>query len=139
MASEIYNGKLLRLKFNNKKFLHATSCKLDFNTKLEEIATKDTNGTISIPSNYTWTGSTESLLANKATGDTTHVTFDEILALQLAGTPIDIDFTTDVTGDFIYSGKVLIEGASITATVGESAKVSISFKGNGDLERDTVV
>ncbi|WP_119792043.1 hypothetical protein [Flavobacterium anhuiense] len=138
MASEIYNGKLLRFKFNAKKFLHATSCKLDFATKLEEIATKDTNGTVVIPSNYSWTGSTEALLSNLPTGDVEHVTFDDILALKLAGTQIDIDFTTDVTGDIIYTGKAFIENAGITSTVGESVKVTVSFRGNGDLTQDTV-
>jgi len=139
MASEIYNGKLLRFKFDDKFFLHATSCKLDFTTKLEEIATKDTNGTISIPSNYTWNGSTEALMSNLPSGDTTHVTFDTILAAKLAGTEIDVEFTTDATGDIIYTGKAYIENASITANVGESVKVSIGFKGNGDLNQDIVV
>ncbi|SHG27661.1 hypothetical protein [Flavobacterium johnsoniae] len=138
MASEIYNGKLLRFKFNSKKFLHATSCKLDFATKLEEIATKDTNGTISIPSNYSWTGSTEALLSNLPTGDLEHVTYDDILNIQRTGTQIDVEFTTDVTGDIIYTGKAYIENSGITATVGESVKVTVSFKGNGDLEQDTI-
>jgi hypothetical protein len=52
MASTIYNGKLLRFKFNDKKLIHATSCKLTVSSKLEEIATKDTDGTVSIPSGY---------------------------------------------------------------------------------------
>jgi hypothetical protein len=46
MASTIYNGKLLRFKFNDKKLIHATSCKLTVSSKLEEIATKDTDGTV---------------------------------------------------------------------------------------------
>jgi hypothetical protein len=139
MASEIYSGKLLRFKFDAKKLIHATSCKLDFSTKLEEIATKDTDGTVSIPGNYTWSGSTEALLAKLPTGDTTHVTFDDILAKKLAGEEIDVEFTTDVTGDIIYTGKAYIENASITADVGSSVKISISFKGNGNVNRDTVV
>jgi hypothetical protein len=52
MASTIYNGKLLRFKFDNLKLIHATSCKLTVSSKLEEIATKDTDGTVSIPSGY---------------------------------------------------------------------------------------
>ncbi|WP_268846457.1 phage tail tube protein [Flavobacterium aestivum] len=139
MASEIYNGKLLRFKFDAKKLMHATSCKLDFSTKLEEIATKDTDGTVSIPSNYTWSGSAEALLANLPTGDTTHVSFNDILTKKLSGAQIDIEFTTDKTGDVIYSGKAYIESASITADVGSSAKVSISFKGNGNLNQAIVV
>lgn len=138
MASEIYKGKLLRFKFDGKLFLHATSCKLDFSMKLEEIATKDTNGTVSIPGNYSWSGSTEALLANLPSGDTTHVTFDTILAAQLAGTEIDVDFTTSVTGDIVYTGKAYIETASITAETDGAVKVSISIKGNGNMDQDTV-
>lgn len=138
MASEIYKGKLLRFIFDGKKFLHATSCKLDFSTKLEEIATKDTNGTVVIPGNYSWSGSTEALLANLPAGDTTHVTFDTLLAAKLAGTEIDVEFTTSVTGDIVYTGKAYIENASITADTDSAVKVSISIKGNGDLEQDTV-
>jgi hypothetical protein len=85
MASTIYNGKLLRFKFNDK-LIHATSCKLTVSSKLEEIATKDTDGTVSIPSGYSFTGSTEALLANLPSGDTTHATADTLLDAQLAGT-----------------------------------------------------
>jgi len=138
MPSGIYNGTKLRLGFDDKKLLHTTSCKIDFQTKLEEIATKDTDGTVVIPSNYSWSASAEALVANLPSGDTTHVTFDTLLAAQLAGTEIDINFTTDETGDIIYTGKAYIENASITANVGESAKVSFSLKGNGNVVLDTV-
>jgi PP-loop superfamily ATP-utilizing enzyme len=50
MASTIYNGKLLRFKFNETN--SCNSCKLTVSSKLEEIATKDTDGTVSIPSGY---------------------------------------------------------------------------------------
>lgn len=139
MASEIYKGKLLRFKFDAKKFLHATSCKLDFSMKLEEIATKDTDGTVSIPGNYSWSGSTEALLANLPALDTTHVTYDDILAKMLAGTEIDVDFTTDVTGDIIYTGKAYIDSASMTADTEGAVKVSISIKGNGNVVKAIVV
>jgi hypothetical protein len=44
-------------------------------------------------------------LANLPSGDTTHATADTLLDAQLAGTEVDVEFTTDVTGDFIYTGK----------------------------------
>lgn len=138
MASEIYNGKLLRFKFDDKKVLHATSCKLSFSTKLEEIATKDTEGTVSSPSNYSWSGSTEALVANLPSGDTDHVTYDLLLDAQLAGTEIDVEFTTDATGDFIYTGKAYIENSDITADVGSSVKCTISIKGNGNVTKAIV-
>lgn len=138
MASPIYDGKKLRFKFDDKLFLHATSCKLSIATKLEEIATKDTDGSTVIPGNYSWNGSTDALLANLPAGDTTHVTFDTLLTAKLAGQEIDVDFTTSVTGDIVYSGKCYIENAEITADTGVAVKVSISFKGNGNLTRAVV-
>lgn len=136
MASTIYNGKLLRFKFDDKKLIHATSCKLDISSKLEEIATKDTDGTVSIPSGYSFTGSTEALLSNLPSGDTTHATADTLLDAQLAGTEVDVEFTTDVTGDFIYTGKAFISSYSLSAETGSSVKVSISFTGNGNITKE---
>lgn len=139
MASTIYNGKLLRFKFDDKKLIHATNCKLTVSSKLEEIATKDTDGTVSIPSGYSFSGSTEALLSNLPAGDTTHATADTLLSAQLAGTEIDVEFTTDVTGDFIYTGKAFIDNFDLGSETGTSVKVSISFKGNGNLTKATVV
>ncbi|WP_295093781.1 phage tail tube protein [uncultured Flavobacterium sp.] len=139
MASTIYNGKFLRFSFSGKKLIHATNCKLTVASKLEEIATKDTDGTVSIPSGYSFTGSAEALLSNLPNGDTTHVTADQLLDNQLAGTEVDIQFTTNVTGDFIYKGKAFINNTDIGAEVDQSVKVTISFTGNGNIEKETVV
>lgn len=138
MASTFYRGKTLRFKFEDKLFLHATSCKLTVAMKLEEISTKDTDGTVSIPSTYSFSGSADALLHNLPSGDTTHVTADTLLQYQLAGTEIDIEFTTDITGDIVYTGKAFIDNFDVTADVESVAKVTISFKGNGDLTRSTV-
>lgn len=138
MASTIYDGKKLRFKFDDKLFLHATSCKLSIATKLEEIATKDTDGSVVIPGSYSWSGSTDALLANLPSGDTTHVTFDTLLTAKLAGHEIDVDFTTAASGDIVYTGKCYIENAEITADTGVAVKVSISFKGNGNLTKAVV-
>lgn len=137
--ADIYNGKFLRFKFKNKKLIHATNCKLTVASKLEEIATKDTDGTVSIPSGYSFTGSTEALLSKLPTGDITHCTGDDLLQAQLAGEEIDVEFTTDVTGDFIYTGKAYINNYDLGAEVNSSVKVTIAFTGNGNLNRETVV
>lgn len=136
MASTIYQGHKTRFIFDTKKLLHATSCKISVSTKLEEIATKDTEGSVVTPSNYSWSGSAECLLANLPSGNTTHVTADDILAKQIAKDEIDVDFTTGETGDIIWSGKAYIESFETTADDGSAVKVSISIKGNGDLTQD---
>jgi len=139
MASAIYNGKFLRFKFGDKKLIHSTNCKLTVSSKLEEIATKDTDGTVSIPSGYSYSGSTEALLANLPSGsESTHCTADTLLDAQLAGTEIDVEFSTSLTGDFIYTGKAYIDNYDLGAETGNSVKVSISFKGNGNLVKEFI-
>ena len=137
-VGQIYKGKNVRFSFNGATLYHATSCKLSVSTKLEEIATKDTDGTVSTPSNYAWSISTEALVADKP-GASTQSDFMDILSLQLAGTEIDIEFSTGVTGDFILSGKVYCESLDINAEVGNSVTGSFSFKGNGNLTKAIAV
>jgi hypothetical protein len=92
---------------------------------------------VSIPSGYSLQDR-QALLANLPSGDTTH-TADTLLDAQLAGTEVDVEFTTDVTGDFIYTGKAFISNFDLGAETGTSVKVSISFTGNGNITKQTVV
>lgn len=136
-AGQIYKGKNLRFSFEDKTLFHATTCSLSVSTTLESIATKDTSGTLSVPGNYEWSLSTSALVADKPTSST-QTDFMDLLALQLAGTEIDVEFTTGESGDFVLSGKVYIESSSITAETGNSVSGDFSFKGNGDLTKSIV-
>jgi hypothetical protein len=84
-----------------------------------------------IPSGYSLQDR-QRLLATFLSGDTPH---DHYLA-QLAGTEL-MWFTTDVTGDFIYTGKAFISNFDLELDT--SVKVSISFTGNGNITKQTVV
>ncbi|WP_413513258.1 hypothetical protein [Myroides odoratus] len=139
MASEkFYKGKKARISLNGKTLYHATSCKVDISTELEEIATKDTDGKISVPDGYSWSASTEALVADKPTNSTQADAMD-LIDYQLAGTELDFEFTTSLTGDFILKGKVLVSQASVDASTGSAVKGSFSFVGQGDLTREVVV
>lgn len=140
MASgEIYKGKNLRLSFDGKVLYHATSCSLSLSTALESIATKDTEGNKKTPGNYDWTLSTSALFAETSAENTsTHVGFGELIALQLQGAEIDVEFTTGEVGDVVFSGKAFIESCTVNAEVGNSAQGDFSFSGNGDLTKATV-
>jgi hypothetical protein len=132
-AGQIYQGKAVRFTLDGKVLFHATSCKMSVSTTLESIATKDTNGTVSTPSNYEWSMTTDALVADKPTASVTQSGFIDLLQLQLSKTPIQVEFSTQSVGDFIASGQVFIESADIDATVNQSVSGSFSFKGNGDL------
>jgi hypothetical protein len=139
MSEKIYRGKNVRIAVNGKAIFHATSCSLGLTTTLEEIATKDTNGTISTPGSYAWTLGTSSLVADKDTANVAQTDFMGVLGLQLAGTEVDIEFTSNEIGDFILSGKAFIESCNITSEIGNTVTGDFSFKGNGDLQLAVIV
>jgi hypothetical protein len=49
-----------------------------------------------------------------------------LLDAQLAGTEVDVEFTTDVTGDFIYTGKAFISNFDLGA--GQVTSVKVSYR-----------
>lgn len=130
---QIYKGKDLRLSVDGKTLYHSTSCQISISTTLEAIATKDTDGTVNVPSNYEWSLSAESLTADKAAASTQNDFFD-LLQLQLQSKEIDVEMTTGKSGDILLKGKAYVESTSISAEVGSSSTSSFSFKGNGDLD-----
>lgn len=137
-AGQIYKGKNVRISYGGKTLYHTTSCKLDVSTSLEEIATKDTDGTVQTPGNYSWNLSAETLMADIPTGSTTQIAGDDLLDFQLAGTELDVEFSTNETGSYKYTGSVYVESSSVDATVGQSVTGSFSFKGNGNLTKETI-
>lgn len=139
MAAKIYKGKNVRLSVNGKTIFHSTACTLGLTTTLEELATKDTNGTISTPGSYAWTVGLNTLVADKDSTNVNQTDFMSVLDLQLAGAEVDISFATDVAGDFFLSGKAYIESCNISAEVGNTTTGDFSFKGNGNLTKAVVV
>ena len=137
-AGKPYKGKMVRIRIGDKTLFHATECGISITTKLEAIATKDTNGDVNTPSGYSWTASMSALVADKAVGNTTQHGFTDLVQMQLDGDELDFDFTTDETGDFVFSGKVFINQADITASTENSASGSFGFTGNGDLTQSVV-
>lgn len=138
MQGEIYKGKMIRIRIGDKTLWHATECGISITTNLEAIATKDTNGNVQTPGNYDWSASLSALVADKATLDSARYGFTDLVAMQLAKTELDFDFTTDVTGDFVFTGKVFISQSDITASTEGAASGSFSFTGNGDLTQSVV-
>lgn len=136
-AGDIYKGRKVRISIGGKTLYHATSCKLSISAKLEEIATKDTNGTIQVPDGYSWNASTEALVADKAALSDQLDAMDMMQNL-ISGTELDFEFTTNETGDFLFTGKVLVSQADITADTGSAVKGSFSFVGQGDLIKEIV-
>lgn len=137
-AGQPYKGKNVRWKFDGKTLFHATSCALSISTTLEEIATKDTDGSEVTPSSYTWSMTANALVADKPVGSTTQHGFPDLVDLQLSNARIEVEFTSDEAGDFIYSGFVYIESSNMTSDVANAMSGDISFKGTGNLTKAIV-
>jgi hypothetical protein len=136
-AGTPYKGKNLRVRVDGETVFHATECSFNSSIQLEEIATKDTQGSLVVSGNYTWGLSTNMLAADKASLSTQE-DFVSLLNKHKAGTEIDVQFTTDVAGDILISGSAFIESISISAPTAGFATAECSMKGSGDYTVATV-
>lgn len=132
-ADTIYKGKNVRLRIGDKVLYHSTTAQITITSNTTEIATKDTNGTIVTPDNYSWTASMEALWSNKPDGSSTQLDPKDLLTHQLANDLLTLEFTTDVEGDDTYSGSCYVTSTDLGAEVGNSATASFQFTGSGDL------
>ena len=143
-STDLVRGELF-LYIGDAPIAFASSCGLDISTEEIDIANKmmgDWAG--SIPGKKSYTLSCESLLT-RLTGA---ISFDKLLASQIAGEVLDFFFgaakvtnKTNVGGEFAldteqknYKGKVMITSLSLKSENGQIASCSASFKGIGALE-----
>ena len=138
-AGTIYNGKSLRLKFDDKKLFHATSCQLTVASKTQEVASKDTSGDIISMDGYNASLSTDALWADIETGETaTQVSPMDLLSYQIAETAIAFEFTTGTSGDAVVSGTCYVTNTDLGAEVGNKATAGFQFSVSGDITIGTV-
>lgn len=133
MAGNTYAGKNLRIRVGGKTVFHATECSFTTSRNMDSIASKDTNGEQVTPGNYTWGVSTNYLVANKPAASSTQIGTKELLDTYQAGTEVEVQFTTNISGDVIITGMTFIEGMNLSAPTNGVATGDASFKGNGDF------
>lgn len=131
-------GKYLRISVEGKTIYHATNCTFDSNMSITSIATKDTPGEEGLPDIITWNLSADSVVTNAPEGATPPLGTKNLLDYHLAGTLLDIEFTTNVEGDFIIAGQAYVESVNIAAPVQGQATFTASFKGNGGYTVEAV-
>lgn len=130
-AGQAYKGKNLRISVDGETVFHATECSFNSSIQLEEIATKDTQGSMVVSGNYTWGLSTNMLAAEAAVGSSQE-DFVSLLTKHKNGTQIAIEFTTSIAGDILISGNGYIESISVNAPTNGFATAECSIKGSGD-------
>ena len=123
-----YSGTTMRIKIGTKTLFHETDATFQSSLELKELASKDITGTEHLPGKIDWSLSCSSLIGNEATLQEDLATLS---ASHLAKTKLAVTFSTDVTGDVIYSGDVYIESLSIKATNNDTVTGDFNFKGDG--------
>lgn len=136
-AGDIVKGKNLRIKIADNTVYHATECNFSSSLNLEQIATKDTSGSVGSPGSYTWTLDTSALVAVKETGSSQNDTFS-IMEKYFAKEAVSVEFTTDVAGDIIITGSAYLTECSVAAPTDGSATFSVTATGDGDVTLDRV-
>ena len=130
----IYEGTTMRIKIGSKTIFHEVSATLTSSIDFKEVASKDTNGKLVTPGAQSWSMTANTLIANS----TTQEDLSSLYAAHSGKTAVTIEFTTDVSGDVVFSGSAYVESISIDATNEEVVTGDFSFKGDGDLTMGTV-
>jgi predicted secreted protein len=138
MPDKIYQGKNIRLTLAGKKVFHATDCGISATLNLEALASKDTDGDLQSPGSLSWSMSLSALVAEKDPVSLTHHSFKDVVRTFLNKVPVDIQYTTAETGDWVFSGSAYITQFDISAQTAGAATGSFSFTGNGDLTLDDI-
>lgn len=126
-----YEGTTMRIKIGAKTLFHEVDASLSSSIPFKEVASKDTTGVVSTPGTQSWSISTNGLIGNSALAAQEDIA--TLYATHVAKTKVTIEFTTDVTGDVVFSGEAYIETFNIKSTHEETVTGDFSFKGDGAL------
>jgi len=130
----IYEGTTMRIKVGSKTIFHETDAKLSMSREVKELASKDITGKEKILGNYDWNITADTLIANSTTQEDLKTLSDTFIA----GSIVAVEFTTDVSGDIIYSGNAYITTLDVDAQNEEAVTGSFAFNGTGALTVGTV-
>lgn len=137
MASTgIINGTLLRISVGGDAVGHSTNCSLEVTAETRSILTKDLTGgwTSAKPGQKSWTGQVTGLFAEDAPGEK----FKDLFTALSAGTEIAFEMSTDVTGDYKYTGTALVTSISLGAPVEGNVTYDVTFTGISELAQAVI-
>ncbi|MFD1292633.1 phage tail tube protein [Lutibacter holmesii] len=125
------DGSLMRLSVDGENIFHETKVSISGDTDFNDVATKDTDGTVSTPGQKSWSLSVEGVMSNDDPGTKHDVA--SIVGLWNTQALVEIMVTDAVTGHIEYSGSAYIQNWSKDAENDESVTFSYSLKGTGSL------
>jgi predicted secreted protein len=135
MAVIPLSGIDLELSVNQIPIGCASDISVSIETQMSSAACRQSGGWASnVPGTHSWTAESGGIIRVATAGDkATNRTFADLVALQLARTPIDLVFGSAISGDTKYTGKAYIGSAKPTSPLDGAATFSVSFIGDGPL------
>ena len=129
-----FNGTLLNVYLDNVIIGCATSSELSVNVDLADATCKDDGGWADhIHGLRDWSVSTDGLVAYDGTNN-----IGDLYTLLSGRTSVALKFTTNVTGDLVFSGTASIASISVSAEMEAAVTYSVEFTGKGPLTKATV-
>ena len=135
MAVQTISGIDLLLKVNGVAIGCAQSIDVEVKTDTTSATCRASGGWAeSVGGRHSFMASTNALY-RIATGTdaATNVTAANLMALQIARTPVAIEFGSAVAGDQKMAGNAIITSVKYTAPESGAATASVSFEGTGPL------
>ena len=128
----IIDGHDLRWFINGTAIAQALSCNISFSVDTRESTNKDSTGswTVNKAGRRSFSGTCEAHLAEGESMETLWAALD-------AGTVLDLEFTTGVTGDKFFDCQAIVTGLEVTAENDEDVTFNVSFTGTGQPTRAT--
>ena len=129
-----FNGTLLNVYIDDTIIGCATSSELSVNVDLADATCKDDGGWADhIQGLRDWSVSTDGLVAFDGTNN-----IDDLYKLLSGRTSVTLKFTTNVTGDLVFSGSASVASISVSAEMEAAVTYSVEFTGKGVLTKGTV-
>jgi TP901-1 family phage major tail protein len=130
----VTNGRNMRFFDGGTALGFATDCTLSFSREMRELAHKDVTGNWNekSPGAMTGTGSASGLYAESNNAA------ESLFTKMNAGTALTLTFTTDVTGDQVWTGTAYLSSLELNAPDNENVTYSVSFEFSGAVVMSTV-
>jgi predicted secreted protein len=129
-----FNGTLLNVYLDNVIIGCATSSELSVNVDLADATCKDDGGWADhIHGLRDWSVSTDGLVSYNGTNN-----IGDLYTLLSGRTSVSLKFTTNVTGDLVFSGTASVASISVSAEMEAAVTYSVEFTGKGPLTKATV-
>ena len=127
------NGNNLLIYIDAVKLYYSTSCSLEMTgAGTIPYTSKDTtNWTPKFAAKgHSWSVSSEGIIAL----DATYGSPNDLFTLMDGNTTVQVNFTTNTSGDEYFHGSAIVTSVSLNAGLNEAATYSVTLEGIGDLD-----